>query len=484
MSYRDYYSNGDPTHQYYTLALVNPPKADNTDEFPISYNETRNSPFLKDPQSYYASVVRFTCTTPLLPCLVPAVVNPITNETHYTVTMHHPGLNSGNPVRKSVFFQSLNPYISKDNNEYYYIYQPIQFINMVNAALAAAWADLATAIPDEGPFIAWNNNTSVGDMYVPYDYCRTPRQGAFYPTGYVSGAPSSSAVSATLTGSALANTLSINLTAGQGARYLVGDYVNLTGFGGNSRPAGTKPVPIIAIDGDLIRVSNGGSPFVAVSTVGTILANTPISIYMNASLYMLFSSFSAENQASVVNVSPRDGTHWKLLFAPTYEKVENNVYMGGTPEYQLPDYSPVGTAPSNSTPRLYITQQYSTLPMWNPVSSFVFITSVLPINPESISIPVTGDRTLLNGGNNSAIGTVLTDFEIPLDLGFENKPVINYTPSAEYRLVDLNGNAPLSTIQLSIGWRGRDGVFRPLNIGPNGFAQVKLLFRKKDFDGV
>jgi hypothetical protein len=201
----------------------------------------------------------------------------------------------------------------------------------------------------------------------------------------------------------------------------------------------------------------------------------------------LFSSFSAENQASPTIPNPANGTHWKMIFSPTYGDIISGVYpspgAGASGEVSYPDYGDFTAPPTIALPRLAITQQYSTLPVWNPVSSFVFLTSVLPINPESISIPAAAN-SINNGGNNSAIGTVLTDFEITLEKGWENKPTINYTPSAEYRLVDLNGNAPLSTIQLSIGWRDRSGVFRPLNIGPNGFAQIKMLFRKKDFDGV
>lgn len=494
MSYRDYYQSGEPTHQYYTLSLVNPPRDDLTDEFPIVYNEMRNSPFLKDPQSYYASVVRFSCTTPLLPILIPALKNPATGQTHYSVTMHHPGFNSGVPVRTYVTFSSVNPFVDRASQEYNYIYQPIQFINMVNQALAFCWEALTTTIPNDPPFIAWNNDTSVGSFYVPSDFCRTPypQSNIGFPTGYPPAGGASSIVSGFASGPSVGanfENYTVQLAPGQSARYLVGDYVNTSGLGSNSQPAPAAPVRIVAIAGDSLILGSRG-PFTPYTAGGsgagaTVLANTPIGIYFNAALYNLFSSFSAENQSSVTTPNPPNGTHWKIMFAPTYGSIISGVYPSAglaAGEISYPNYGDLTASPTTGLLRLAITQQYSTLPVWNPVSSFVFLTSVLPINPENISIPAIAN-SINNGGNNSAIGTVLTDFEIPLEKGWENKPTINYTPSAEYRLVDLNGNAPLSTIQISIGWRDRSGTFRALNIGPNGFAQIKMLFRKKDFDG-
>jgi hypothetical protein len=499
MAYRDYYSSGGPTHSYYTLSLVNPARDDATDEFPVVYNETRNSPFLNDPQSYYASIVRFSCTTPLLPILIPAMKDTVTNQTHYSVTMHHPGLNGGVPVRQYVYYQSSTPFLPKTAVEYYYIYQPIQFINMVNQALAICWEGLGTGISQDPPFIAWNNDTSIGDMYVPKDFCRTPfpQSSVNYPSGFYPPSAASSALSAEPCGEPLGagfENLRITLAAGQGARYLVGDRINLsTQFGSNAQPSPFPPVQIVSITGDIVTVGPRGAPpnplnaytNVAVAVGATISANTPIGIYMNSGLYNLFSSFAAENQASLVTPVPPQGTHWRLQFAPTYGEILNGEYPNPTTPGNL-SYADYGNDPTPPTAiaRIASTQQYSSVPLWNPVSSFVFTTSILPITPENLSVPFLATGALNNGGNNSAIGTVLTDFEIPLTTGYETKPTINYTPSAEYRLVDLNGNSPQSSIQISIGWRDKSGVNRPLNIGPNGFAQVKMLFRKKDFDGV
>jgi len=481
MSFYGMYNSGDPTHQYYTLSLVNPPKSESTDQFPIEYRETRNSPYLKDPGSYYASVVRFTCTTPLLPIFIPSISNPDTGETEYSVTIHHPGINNGVPVRQHVFFDSVNPFVSKSlgvsASEYYYVYQPLEFINSVNAALGKAWetamlTTVATALQaGNSPVITWIDDAKVGQLWVYRPYCRTPLPNAPFPSTY----PSSSldaAVTASVSGS---SKLQVTLGVGVAAKYLRGDFVTLTGFNGGYDT--TYPVKVLEIVLDTLTLDL--TAVVAPTIVGFVRATTPVSIYMNASLYNLFSSFTAMNMSSVLNVSPAFGTHWKLIIAPTY----NTVSVPATPGIiGLPQFTTTNRS-LGDTDYTYICQQYSTVPLWSPVASFVFITSILPINPESISGPVQPGSVLTNAGNNSAIGTVLTDFEIPLESGYENKPVITYSPAAEYRLVDLNGNSSLNNIQISIGWRNKLGVFQPLNIGPNGFAQIKLLFRKRDFNG-
>jgi hypothetical protein len=121
----------------------------------------------------------------------------------------------------------------------------------------------------------------------------------------------------------------------------------------------------------------------------------------------------------------------------------------------------------------------------NPVKSIVFLTSLLPVNPENVSQPEalgTG-RGFQNNGNNANIATVLTDFEVDLVTGQEYRPFILYTPSAEYRLVDLMSNQELKAIQISISWRNSFGQIVPMFLGSNGNAQIKMMFRRKDFRG-
>lgn len=499
--YYAYYSASQTTHQYYTLALVNPPSADNTDQFPVRYDETRNNTYLSNPQDYYCSVVRFSVTTPQLPIIIPAIKDYSTGQTEYSITMRHPDLNTGAAFRQYVFYVPQSPLITppgkkNDTSEYYYVYQPAQFIAMVNTAFAACWEGVigSAGTPwsnnkGNSPWIDWPESTTTGTLYGVDSLTTTPKTGATYPpTFYPTGTPyvGTSAVANSTAGTMVLTFSPATLIV---AKFEVGDYIKVTGL---TPAAYSSTFKIIAVDINplvnsiTVQVPTGLG---AVSGTPTIQANMPMRIYMNASLWNLFSSFTFQNNASTLAPSPGAGRHWELQMNNSYasERYFGTTYAAGTgstPEVNVrPQFGTV--APTTSALYNYVVQQYSTLPLWNPVCAIVFTTAVLPINPEDLSLPnVPGTgSTLSSQGNNSAIGTVLTDFEIPYDSGLESKPLISYSPIAEYRLTDLMSNMNLNTIQLTIGWRTKFGVFIPLNIGVNGYAQLKLMFRRRDFNG-
>jgi len=132
---------------------------------------------------------------------------------------------------------------------------------------------------------------------------------------------------------------------------------------------------------------------------------------------------------------------------------------------------------------LAINQSYSVVPLWNPVKAIVFTTSLLPVLPEMVSAAQSlgSSTSFSNNGNNADVQNVLTDFEVELVTGEETRPVVYYVPTAEYRMVDLQSNQPLSAIQLSVNWRNKFGALVPLNLGTDGNAQIKILFRRRDW---
>jgi hypothetical protein len=75
------HSASQPTHIYYSLNLIN-----NDSSFPalpvqFSLKDTRSNDFLKSPQDYFMSIVRFNLQTPTLPVFIPQIdLNPNTNR--------------------------------------------------------------------------------------------------------------------------------------------------------------------------------------------------------------------------------------------------------------------------------------------------------------------------------------------------------------------------------------------------------------------
>jgi hypothetical protein len=77
-----------PNKVYYDITISN---LANTDTVPpvLYFNETRNNPFILDPESYYLSIVRFTLDTNTLPVITPEIQPNQSNRdlTNYSITL-------------------------------------------------------------------------------------------------------------------------------------------------------------------------------------------------------------------------------------------------------------------------------------------------------------------------------------------------------------------------------------------------------------
>lgn len=191
----------------------------------------------------------------------------------------------------------------------------------------------------------------------------------------------------------------------------------------------------------------------------------PIKIFFNAPLYNLFSSF----KANYLGTQAGD-LAYQLMISNQYFNV-----LSASPSVDVPGFP---------YPVIRLTQEYPTTPLWTPVQSIVFTTAFLPVVPELTAVPkfFGVDSKFFNVGNNSNITSTLTDFEMPLVTGSEYKPLIQYNPTAEYRLVDLFGNNPISAIEIRIYWKDEYSNLIPLTLAPGASASVKIMFRKKDFN--
>jgi len=194
------------------------------------------------------------------------------------------------------------------------------------------------------------------------------------------------------------------------------------------------------------------------------IANS-IGIYMNPAMYQIFSSFTALILGSV---GVTNGKNIQIVM---------NGFGGATVVVFPP------TAPAISQyDALQIVQEYSTLALWTPITSIVFTSNTLPVVPANISSPLLfiNGEVYNNGGNNSNISQVVTDFVS--DDGIY-KPNIVYTPSAQYRLINLVGNTPIYNLDLNVYWKSRTGVLQPFKLSSGSTATIKLLFTRKGTGG-
>ena len=433
----------EPYHIYYDLNILNNDTTGTKQPPFLQFTEIRNSPYINNPSDYFCSVVRFSVETPTLPLLIPQAVvgqSPLAptfpNQLIYTVSFNHPTLAA--PITTNVLYvpqssATLAPPPSSITsasdiiNEYYYTYTYKPFIDMINTALRTNWNILLTTTA-VGAQIQGAGFTAEHFPYLWWDE-----------------------ESNIATWVALAQVF--------------------------QTPTANNPTPTLF---------SAVAPF----------SNTPVQIFFNTELYNLFSSFSAF-QNGYGGATPL-GLNWRMNMPDT---ITVNPYLANVlavgavpPSASMPTFPATGNGVAPNPPPaqpsqfslLRVSQEYPTTPLWNPVQAIVFTTSLLPIASSIVSAPVLfgQGQQFTNAGNNSGIANILTDLEVPTEKGWQTKPLISYVPTAEYRLFDLNGNAPLSAIEITVNWKDTFGRLNQFRLGAGSNASIKLMFRRKDFQGV
>jgi len=204
-------------------------------------------------------------------------------------------------------------------------------------------------------------------------------------------------------------------------------------------------------------------------------------IAFNASLYALFSSFPATE--TVINNEKfyiMDFTHpvpilrnITLNAIPLYPNYPFlDPFIGDDGIISLPsplEYKHVGT-------HIVLEQELSTIDTWCPINGIVFTTNTLPIviNQYTSNVTLNSDRPNPEAGADFAL--IITDLQTNQQ-GY--KPNLLYTPTAEYRRVDMTGNLGLTNIDIRVFWRAKTGQLIPMKLGCGVTASIKLLFQKK-----
>lgn len=189
------------------------------------------------------------------------------------------------------------------------------------------------------------------------------------------------------------------------------------------------------------------------------LTNGSISLYMNNSLYTLFDSFPKTIE-QILNTGPY---YNKFKIRDTEF---NQVNLGNY--------------------KLLTKQETTTIGLLNPIKSIVFKAGMLPLSNELLAPPkLFGvNSTLFSNGNNSNISPILTDFQVAVSNLNTYKESIEYVPSGEYRLIDMFGNSPLGSLELSVFWQDSFGGLHILELQSGCSCTIKIMFRRKDFNAV
>ena len=246
----------------------------------------------------------------------------------------------------------------------------------------------------------------------------------------------------------------------------------------NNQPA--KPLPMSGITVSTYQspsISWNGSNATAVITADNsafAISNTyqPVYLFFNQSLSTLLDAFPY----IYLRVSASNNLYSYINFQTS----------AGAGLYVVSSYSAVGAV----TPQYTAIQQYqqnTTAGLFNPVSSIVFSSTLLPVNMENVGLPLILNGTSQNNvvvGSSANVFPIVTDFQVPVNATSSYTGDISYVPQSEYRLVDLSGTNPANQIDIQVYWKDQYGLIHPFYVGSGCSGSLKIMFRKKDFNNI
>jgi hypothetical protein len=201
-------------------------------------------------------------------------------------------------------------------------------------------------------------------------------------------------------------------------------------------------------------------------------SNAVIEVSFNAALYQLFNSFPAYANGYSTELA-KFGKNYRIIVANS-SGVNETTY---SPTY--PIAASASAAPFKAT---VVTQEYPTVFNMSPITSVVFCSNTLPIQPNMVSTPVlyNNGQQVQMPGMNSAIANIITDMTVESG---NYRPYLVYLPQAQYRLITMNSNRPLYNLDLSIFYRTKFGDLIPFQLASGSSVTIKLAFLKKPAAG-
>ena len=438
-------SNSGPVHQYYSITVTNDDSV-STAPLQLQYSETRTEPLISNPSNWFFSIIRFTIDTIGLPVFIPqidltsttnAVPTPFSpSTTIYTITLTYTYTDQSTYLSTTYcsaatpvpwYPEAINSqvpfndptFLTQDNSStWYYCYSYQYWINMVNQAFTSAYNSLNDVVTDAGLVLPSSNP--------PF----------------------------------------MSWNASEAIAILNCDI-------------GTETT-----GGYLTLYSDGNTSVCDPNTGINAFNYNQISIFFNSALYNLFNSFpmTRTDWGSSVNVLfPYDINPSGEIQSTAYTSVSGGNIQIIVNSYGSVNIAQISNSPFSTASTSYcqVYQEYSTTPAWNPITSIVFTSASIPVVAGNEGAPRIYDgKYNIQASNNAFIIMEITDFA---SSNADYRGFINYTPSGEYRLIDLQGNDPIKNIDIQCYWKDRFSISRPFPLLAGGSCTLKCLFRKKSF---
>ena len=455
-------NSSDPYNLYYDINVVTDydPTLTGDTAPALTFTETRQNPIINYPEDYLLSVVRFTLDSPTLPIWSPDVLlgvgqnDPNKLIQSFSMKVVDYAIPAA-PVTYSVATPSNWEFIPDDltlpvpvapfrfqnlQDPYYYIYEFSRALAIMNNALKATFNAMNAVLTTAGRPVIGNGDVQPATIY--QNYCP---QMTYDP---------------------VAELFTMNLPRCPPAQSLQ-----------------STPFTYDTYDQNLPLVNN----LVPVPVPPQVFTGRVIEVYMNTAAWTLLNSLPTTfNGNDALNLAR--GTEYKIV---SYNNQYQNTTGGSRPTFPLVPFGATGGPPAvlpQAIPQIRVPQENSTTILWSPVQSIVFSTSLLPVQNSLLSKPVIFNfwnglisKSVGGNSNNNVTAPVLTDFELQGATGTSSQVRITYTPTAEYRMLDLRGTTPVNAVEVSVFWKDKFSNLHRFQLAAGCVASIKILFRRKDF---
>jgi hypothetical protein len=192
---------------------------------------------------------------------------------------------------------------------------------------------------------------------------------------------------------------------------------------------------------------------------------------LNPELYNLFGGLPSTYQQITGTGIPANTYVYRLVIASDAGNT-NLIPYYGNPSGTLT------TPPTQTDNFIKMTQDYISLPVWNPVVSIVLLAKNLAVINQYVAQPQIFGINPNPPSNQASVSNVL--FEI--GLAKRADPTIYYEPTAAYVLTNLLGITEVYDLQFDVYWKDGFGNLYPFNLEADSTFVIKLLFRQKAFN--
>jgi hypothetical protein len=498
---------------------------------PATYRETRESSILQKPNDYTVSIIRFALDSGVLPIFnfkpSPGTYssgNTNPNLGEYTITLSYGGVD----YEENVIFVSQDAgnfefdppniqgweIINEQNFTYYQVFDYQNFLDMINSALANAYARVSSIAPPKlagasAPYLQLDQNTGIISLMANIDFDPDTLAGATiqifmsrslyaffdnFPAINVNGSNGKEIL-------LVVKNLGNNLITQQPIISFFQPWYNYVTYNLGDNISFFDPVTVTKSNyRSLINGNIGNNP----STTPLAwrregLYNALLTYSANEIVFNDGSWYRSINNGNIGHTPKTSPTFWELSvpeipptnWDPTRTYFLNNVvtYLG-TYYKSITDPN-LGNIPSSSITNWIIysafdmyrmSQQYESLYNWNDITTIVITSSEIPTVQEYV--PTQGQSNQQNSSIASSSRQILTDFAIASSTGFDIKEPIVFTNQGEYRLINLSSDSQWRTIDLKFYWTDTNNQFFPIFIAPGGksYGSSKLLFRRRLFN--